>query len=140
MTSPPLTTREYAYFHITGPGKHEDLSALLGVKPSEAWNIGDISPRTGQPRKFMSWRLRSGLDDTQPLQEHIAQILVSLRPKADALRQLWAEHDLTLQCVGYFPPSGHGMHFDREQVRQASMLGLALDLDFYYVDDYEHEI
>ena len=88
----------------------------------------------------MSWRMSSGLDDTSLLAEHIAALLHRLLPKASDIRKLWVDYDLTLQCVGYFPPSGHGMHFDREQVRQAAQLGLALDLDFYYVDDHEHEI
>lgn len=140
MTSPPLTTREYAYIHVTGPSTHEEVTALLGIKPSQAWNIGDVNPRNGRPQNFMSWRRSSGLDDTRPLAEHIRALLAWVQPRASDLRQLWVEHDLTLQCVGYFPPSGHGMHFDREQVRQAAQLGLALDLDFYYVDDHEHDI
>ena len=140
MTSPPLTTREYAYFRITGPGRHEEVTALLTGQPSEAWNADDINPRNGKPRRTMSWRLSSGLDDTRPLSEHISNLFLWLFPRADALRKLWVDYDLTLQCVGYYPPSGHGMHFDREQVRQAAQLGLAFDLDFYYVDDHEHEI
>ena len=140
MTSPPLTTREFAFFHVTGPGTHEEVTALLGIKPTEAWNAGDTNPRNGNPRKAMSWRMASGLDDTQPLAEHIRTLFFWLQPRSEALRQLWIEHDLTLQCIGYFPPSGHGMHFDREQVRRAAQLGLALDLDFYYMDDHGHEL
>lgn len=126
--------------HVTGPSTHQEVTALLGLRPSEAWNVGEANPRNGKPRKFMSWRMSSGLDDTKPLAEHISTLLLRLQPRASDLRQLWVEHNLTLQCVGYFPPSGHGVHFDREQVRQAAQLGLALDLDFYYVDDHEHEI
>lgn len=140
MTSPPLTHREYAYIHVTGPGTHEEVTALLGIKPSAAWNAGDITPRTGKPRKRMGWCRSSGLDDTRPLAEHIRALLTWVQPKASDLRLLWVGHDLTLQCVGYFPPSGHGMHFDREQVRQAAQLGLALDLDFYYLDDHGHDV
>jgi hypothetical protein len=88
----------------------------------------------------MSWRKRSGLDDTNSLAHHIECVLLWLQPRAELLRQLWVDYDLTLQCVGYFPPSGHGMHFDREQVRRIARMGLALDLDFYFVDDHEHEI
>jgi hypothetical protein len=84
--------------------------------------------------------MSSGLDDTRPLAEHVGALLNWLQPRTLDLRQLWVEHDLTLACVGYFPPSGHGMHFDREQVRKAAQLGLALDLDFYYVDDHERDI
>jgi Domain of unknown function (DUF4279) len=140
MASPPLTTREYAYFHITGPGTHEQVTEIIGMKPSEAWNIGDINPQNGRERKFMSWRIKSGLDDKQSLAEHIEALFLYLNVKDDAIRQLWLEYDLTLQCVGYFPGSGHGLHFNREQIRQAAQLGLAFDLDFYYVDDYEHQV
>ena len=140
MTSPPLTCREYAYVRITGPGTHEKVTEILGLTPSEAWNAGDEDPRRGKPRKFMSWRLSSGLDDTHSLDQHIENLFLFLQMKADALRQLWVEYELTLQCVGYFPPSGHGMHFDREKIRQAAKLGLAFDLDFYYVDDHGHDV
>jgi len=140
MPSPPLTDRQYAYFHISGPGTHEEITAILGFKPSEAWNVGDINPENGKPRKFMSWRLSSGLDDKHPLDEHIKNLFLYLAIRAEALRKLWVEYDLTLQCVGYFAPSGHGLHFTREQVRQAAQLGIAFDLDFYYLDDFGHEI
>ena len=140
MTSPPLTTREYAYFSVSGTGTHEQVTQILGITPSEAWNVGDVNPRNGKPRKFMFWCMQSGLDDKQPLEMHIQNLFLYLHPKADALRQLWVEFDLTLQCVGYFPPSGHGMHFSREQIRQAAQLGVAFDLDFYYVDDHEHDV
>lgn len=140
MTAPPLTSREYAYVHITGPGTHEAISELLGLKASESWNVGDINPRTGKPRTFMSWRLGSGLDDTHPLSRHIESLLLMLGTKAHALRALWVEFDLTLQCAGYFPACGHGFHLDREQIRQVAQLGLALDLDFYYVEDHDHEV
>lgn len=140
MASPPLTTREYAYFHITGPRTHEQVTEIIGMKPSEAWNIGDINPKNGKPFKFMSWRLSSGLDDRQPLAEHIENLFLYLKLKAEVLRELWVDYDLTLQCVGYFTPTGHGFHFNREQIRQSAQLGISIDLDFYYVDDYDHHL
>jgi len=140
MTSPPLTDRQYAYFRVTGPGTHEEVTAKLGLEPSEAWNAGDVNPRSGKPRRSMYWAKRSGLDDKQPLDEHLKTLFLYLGSRSEALRSLWVEYDLTLQCVGHFPPSGHGLHFTREQVRQAAQLGLAIDLDFYFLDDYGHEI
>lgn len=135
MPTHPLTVREYAYLAITGSGTHEAVTETLGLRPSDAWNVGDTHPRNGRPRRHMRWELSSGLDDTHPLTQHIEHLLWHLKAKAEALRQLWLDYDLTLVCVGYFPQTGHGLHFDREQIRQAAMLGLAFDLDFYYVDD-----
>ncbi|HEX5050914.1 MAG TPA: DUF4279 domain-containing protein [Planctomycetota bacterium] len=115
------------------------MTARLGLVPTDAWNVGDIDPRTGQPRKFMSWQLKSGLDDTRPLDEHIKSLLLIVGVQTSEMRQLWVDHDLWLQCVGYYPPSsGAGMHFDREVVRQAAQLGLAIDCDHYFVDDHDH--
>ena len=112
----------------------------MGLEPSEAWSEGDKNPRTGKPREFMSWVMRSGLDDTEPMKQHVQSLLIFLGTKASSLHRLWAEYDLTIQCVGYYPPSGHGTHLDRETVRQAARLGLCFGMDYYYVDDYGHEV
>jgi hypothetical protein len=140
MTSPPLTDRQYAYLSISGPGTHERITQILKLSPSEAWNVGDVNPRNGKPRNSMAWHLSSGLEDKEPLDMHIQLLFLVLHRKAEALRQLWLEYDLVLQCVGYFPASGHGLHFNREQVRQAAQLGLAFDLDFYYINDFGHDV
>jgi hypothetical protein len=86
----------------------------------------------------MAWKLKSGLDDSRPMSEHIASLLLALSPRATEIRALWVDYNLTLQCVGYYP-QGSGMHFDREVVRQAAQLGLAIDCDHYFVDDHDHD-
>jgi predicted P-loop ATPase/GTPase len=83
----------------------------------------------------MFWQLKSGLEDTAALEQHIESLLITLGTKAQALRELWVDYDLTIQCVGYYPGSGHGANLNREVVRRAAQLGLAVDLDFYYVAD-----
>ena len=140
MSAPQLTGREYAYIKISGPGRHETITERLGVKPTEAWNVGDTNDKNGLPRKIMAWRFRSGLDDTHPLEQHIESLLLWFGTKAEAARGLWVDYDLTLQCVGYYPASrGSGMHFNREIIRQAAQLGLAIDCDHYFVEDHGHE-
>src|SRR5687767_1678855 len=105
MSKPALTSREFCYVFIPGPGSHEAVSERLGIAPSEAWNIGDISPRTGRPRKRMTWKLESGLDDSRPMSEHMASLLLALRPRTEEVRALWVDYELILQCVGYYPPT-----------------------------------
>ena len=139
MSQPQLTGREYAYVSIHGPGTHEAISEKLGLHPSEAWNVGDINIRNGNPHKHMRWALRSGLDDTHPMEEHLRSLLLYFNGKAELVKALWLEYDITLQCVGYYPPShGPGVHFDREVVRQAAQLGMSIDCDLYFVDDEGH--
>jgi hypothetical protein len=141
MTSSQLTRRTYAYVRITGRGRHEDITSILGMQPTEAWNVDDINSRHGRPRKFMAWEFRSGLDDTHELEEHIRALLLWFDVKAEDLRRLWVDYDITLQCVGYFPAScGSGVHFDREVVRRAAALGMAIDLDHYFLEDFGHGV
>ncbi len=135
MTSPPLTNREYAYFRVTGPGRHEVVSEKLSFPPSEAWSEGDARPRGGA-YQFMRWTLDSGYDDKEPLERHVESLLAILATRTQALRDLAADYDLTIQCIGYYPPSGHGAHISRDAVRTAAQLCVAFDFDFYYVDSH----
>ena len=104
----PLTNREYAYLFVSGGKNHESVSSALALAPSEAWNVGDTDPRRGRARKNVGWRLDSGLDDKQPLEQHIQSLLTVLSTRREALRELWEEWDLIIQCVGYYPAAGHG--------------------------------
>lgn len=74
----PLTNREYAYVFISGAKSHEAISNVLTLKPSEAWNAGDLDPRNGRVRRNVGWRLDSGLDDRAPLDQHIQALLTVL--------------------------------------------------------------
>ncbi len=140
MASPPLTNREYAYFRATGKGSHDKFSKLIGIKPTNHWSEGDLNPRNNQPRKFMNWNLESGFYDTHDIDEHIVSLLSMLEPLRDVLLQLGDEYDLCIQCVGYFPASGHGIHLSKEKIKRISALGLSIDYDFYYIDDYGHDL
>jgi hypothetical protein len=133
-TSPP---REFAYFSVHGPSTHQQVTERLRIQPSEAWNSGDTNARNGKPYPSMHWELRSGVPDTQPLAQHVDALLLLLGTRLEELRSLALEHDLTIQCVGYFPPSGHGVHIHREVVRQAARLSCCFDFDFYYTESPE---
>lgn len=136
MSSEPFTKREYAYFSLTGLGSHEEITEKLGFTPSKAWSVGDINPRSKKPYQFMYWQLPSGLDDTRPLESHIESLLVLLGTKQLELRELWTDYDLTIQCVGYYPPNvfpnSHGFQLKRDILHQAAQLGIAFDFDLYY--------
>jgi len=140
MASPPLTDREYAYFKITGKGDSSVVSKALSVSPTNEWSEGDISPRNGSPYKFMSWQLESGLDDTFPLNEHIEKLFSILLPLESELNELSGNYELCIQCVGYYHPSGHGVHLDKSTIQKASKIGASVDMDFYYTSDYGHDL
>ena len=140
MASPPLTDREYAYLRITCPGEYSRVTSELGLEPTNAWNKGDLNPRTDKPRNFTSWQLESGLDDKHPIEQHLAKLFKIFEPLTDKLLVLSKDHEIYIQCVGYFPASGHGIHIDKSHVKKAAAMGAAFDLDFYYIDDHGHDL
>lgn len=141
MASPPLTNREYAYLRITSDeGDHSVVTSQLGIEPTNAWNAGDMNPGGKRKRKIMSWQYESGLDDRHDIEEHIVELFKVFEPLSQQLQQLSAEFDICIQCVGYFPPSGHGIHIDRDFVVKAAKIGASFDLDFYYISDNGHDL
>ncbi len=139
MASPPLTNREYAYLRVIGSGCHTKITDALGMEPTNSWSEGDIGPNK-RPRKETSWQLESGLDDTNPVEDHLNKLFKALEPIQEQIFALSQSYEIYIQCVGYFPPSGHGIHLDKEMITKAARLGAAFDLDFYYVSDHGHDL
>ncbi len=141
MASPPITDREYVYFKIMGDsGAHIEITDLLKLEPTNAWNKGDINIKNNKPRKFTSWQLESGLNDTHPIQEHLDALFKILVPLQCELLNLSKKFDICFQCVGYFHPSGHGIHLDKSTVQKASAFAASFDMDFYYISDNGHDL
>ena len=140
MASPPLTSREYAYLKITGEGSFLVISEALGLEPTNAWNKGDINRKNGRLRNLTSWQLESGLDDRCSIDEHLNALVLLLEPVEKKLYQLSSQYDICVQCVGYFPPASHGINIDNKMVRFASRIGGSIDFDFYFVDDFGHDL
>lgn len=141
MASPPLTSREYAYMRIVGDsGDHSTITTELGIDPTNAWNKGDPNPKNGRVRNFTSWQLESGLNDMHAIEEHLVELFRIFEPLSEKLLTLSQRFDIYIQCVGYFPASGHGIHIEKSHVKMAAAMGAAFDLDFYYVDDHEHDL
>lgn len=140
MSSPPLTTREFAYLAVIGDGAHQEVTEILGIEPSLAWNAGDPSERTGRIQKRMFWKKESGLDDKEELSKHIEAIFLIVGLRHKEIKELFFRgYDPYIQCVGYYPETGHGTHLSREIVRNAGQLNLAIDLDFYQVSANGHD-
>lgn len=140
MSSPPLTTREFAYLAVLGDGTHQEVTEILGIEPSLAWNAGEPSERTGRIQKGMLWQKDSGLDDKEELSNHIDAIFFMLGLRHKEVKELFFRgYDPYIQCVGYYPCSGHGKHLSRDIIRQAGQLNLAIDLDFYQISDHGHD-
>jgi hypothetical protein len=56
------------------------------------------------------------------------------------LEKIVQEYELCIQCVGYFPPTGYGIPLNKNTIQRAARLGVSIDMDFYYVSDYGHDL
>jgi len=88
----------------------------------------------------MSWNLESGLDDTHPIEKHIERLLEILEPLENELAKLSKNYEVYIQCVGYFPASSYGLSVSKNLIEKLHRLSLSLDYDFYFVEDYGHDL
>ncbi len=124
---------QYAYFTVTGDFAPEYLTQRLGVAPSESWKKGDLHARTRRERTFSRWSLHSRLSRDEPLEAHIADVLLQLDQNGAAFAEVAGEFGACMQLVGYFYESYSGLHFDADLVAGLARYGLSVDFDFYHL-------
>ena len=129
---------EYAYFRVTGSGDSENVTKIMGRKPSQSWSEGDPRPRGNGVYSFMKWSLDSGLEKTVPVEQHIEELFLYLNNKALEIRNLAPDYECLIQCVGNFS-SSHGVHIRPDQVRQAAHMGIGFSMDFYSNEELDND-
>lgn len=130
MTEP---NEQYAYFTITGDFDPAEIPALVGVTPTECWLRGDVSPTTHRERKFSRWSLRSRLERTCKLEDHISDVILQLCPRKAQFREISLKYGGLMQLVAYFKTDYPGWHWVRETVESLAEYALSVDFDFYYM-------
>jgi len=102
----------YAYFKISGDFDPAEITARVGVQPSESWKRGDICPKRQVERTFSRWRLNSRLGRDQALEEHVRDVLAQLGVNPEGFRTLSSEFAGCMQLVGLFREGYPRLHFD----------------------------
>jgi hypothetical protein len=131
--------QQYAYFSVHGDFDPAELSARVGVQPTEYWRRGDICPRTQFERKFSRWCLHSRLSRDRELEAHIRDVLAQLDGNCDELRRVSLEFGGCMQLVGYFHRDYPGLHFERDITEGLARYSLAVDFDFYGLYSHRRE-
>lgn len=127
----PECDRQYAYFSITGSFNPDEITSLLRVIPTQSWAEGDPHPKNPSKRKFSKWSLYSRLDESEPIEKHVCDVLDQLDRNVEGFIHVSELHHGTMQMVGHFYAMYPGWSFDANTILRLARYSLCFDFDFY---------
>jgi Domain of unknown function (DUF4279) len=92
-----------ASFRLTGIDfDPEEITATVGIIPSKTWRVGDlINPKAAIRYQHNGWSLKSKLENSAELEDHIKSVLEQLQPGWVPLREICSRHYAEIACVIY---------------------------------------
>lgn len=121
---------------MKGDLKPLEISTFLGLTPSHVHERGD--PRVGDSGRRYSdyseglWELRSTLNESAPLDEHLRALLLILRDRGSLLQDLRASGHVLDIFAGVFAEGGNAtVTLDAGLLRELGELGLSVVFDVY---------
>lgn len=116
--------------HDTAPAA--DVTARLGLAPTDAHDRGEARPRNLPPWKHKLWSLSSGPTDAQTLAAHLDALLDLVEPAAKAIHGLAADgFRMDWFCCLDVEDGQGGEALDPALLRRLAELPIALSLDIY---------
>lgn len=114
-----------------------DISSMLGVEPSESYNIGEVLSLRGphpRHREESLWLLNSNVSEEQPLEKHLNDLLSFVENKTPELGLLALECDIEIFC-SYATYNGQGgFVLDRKLIEKMAKVNVDFVFDLYLVD------
>jgi hypothetical protein len=112
----------------------EKITALLGIIPTKIWRVNDlVHPKAGVRRKSNGWSLKSNLDQSADLDEHIKSIFEELQPSWQSLVEICKQYDALISCAVYRYQQIPAIDLDKDIVKKAAELNAGIDVDVYYL-------
>jgi len=114
----------------------EKITALLGIIPTKTWRVNDlVHPKAGVRRKSNGWSLKSQLDQSADLDEHIKSIFEELQPSWQSLVEICKQYDAMISCTVYRYKLTPSIYFDKDIVRKTAELNAQIDVDLYFLPE-----
>lgn len=129
-----MESEVYAAFILQGSDLDpSQVTALVGVQPSETWRAGDlVSDRAIVRRKLSGWKINSALPLNAPLEEHVEAVLQQLKPGWLSLVELGSRNQAKVYCVvRSYGGARPALIFKRGIVKQVAELNAAIEIDLY---------
>jgi Domain of unknown function (DUF4279) len=112
----------------------EEITHLLGIKPSLTWKRGDlIHPKATIIREFNGWELKGNLND-EDLETQLSTLIEELKTGWRGLIELkdnncYAQLSIIINvCDGNIP----AVSFTPEIVKNLAEINAAIDIDLYF--------
>jgi hypothetical protein len=105
-----------------------DVEAKLGIKPDEAWKIGDRTGTFGAILKDHGYALDSTAMMTNRLEDHFRSMLKRIAPVAQKIGEISASAKVEIVCSiisKIIPP----VSFQRDDVRWLAAMGAQLEVE-----------
>ncbi|MBI4060027.1 MAG: DUF4279 domain-containing protein [Elusimicrobia bacterium] len=105
-----------------------DIEARLGVKPDEAWKIGDRTGTFGAILKDHGYALDASAPYTLDLSDHVREMIKRVAPIAQKIGELSAQAKVEMVCTMFrrtHPP----IAFERDDLRWLAAMGARLEVE-----------
>jgi len=109
----------------------DDITRVLGVRPTDVWRRGDTIPPSTRRRVSNGWRLESSLPRDRSLEEHVTTILDRVSPSLHSLQELTTRPEIELACAVYFGNQAPEMYLAPPLLARIAQFGASLDVDLY---------
>ena len=115
----------------------DEISSILGLKPTKSWRQGDQIQRTTLKRKENGWDLSSGISPSEGFEKHLASLIQQIRPSIHKFAQLPSNTEIELSCAVHIHEEGEQslpwIHLDHKTITILNQLGADVDFDLYVV-------
>ncbi len=105
-----------------------DIEAKLGIKPDEAWKIGDRTGTFGAVLKDHGYQLDAVALYTLKLADHMRAMIKRIAPVAQKIGEISASAKVEIICTMFckYPPP---INFTRDDLRWFAAIGAQLEVE-----------
>lgn len=115
----------------------DQIEKLTHLKFDRIWKKGDIRPNTKIIEKWDGCILSSGISVDEPLEQHLRNLLLSLRDAVSTIKNISENNTVEISCAIYADDIP-AFYFDRTVMEGIASLGASLDIDFYLLPKSEN--
>jgi hypothetical protein len=114
-----------------------EISERLGLVPTKTWRRGDVVREGQKPQADHHWVLKMAPRRSWDFNEPIEELLATVTPCAEELRELVRRDGVTAQLclVGSLFDSSPGFNLSNDTLATLADLGVSVDMDLYVMEE-----